>query len=232
MMDDREIMALHADVLFTYDARGRMQTSNEPDGGPAPRLLLGCSMNGSVVRFGQTVTEELARRVTEIIAHQLPAGTFQLPVAVVVAVREALESQAPVTEEGGGPVYRFPPAIPRTSETVRLTDANLELARETYPWLLHELEGWWPCFAVVRDGAAVSICFSSRIGPRACEAGVETIPAFRGRGYAATVTAAWAASIRDTGRIPLYSTSWENLASQGVASRLGLTMVGADVTWT
>jgi predicted GNAT family acetyltransferase len=68
-----------------------------------------------------------------------------------------------------------------------------------------------------------------RITPAACEAGVETAPGFRGHGHAARVVAAWALAVRDAGQIPLYSTSWQNTASQAVARKLGLRQFGADL---
>ncbi|MGH2617528.1 MAG: GNAT family N-acetyltransferase, partial [Thermomicrobiales bacterium] len=39
----------------------------------------------------------------------------------------------------------------------------------------------------------------------------------------------WAQAVRQEGRIPLYSTSWENLASQAVARKLGLVLYGVDL---
>jgi RimJ/RimL family protein N-acetyltransferase len=57
---------------------------------------------------------------------------------------------------------------------------------------------------------------------------VETLPDFRGQGYAKDVAAEWANRVRAVGGIPLYSTSWENKASQAVARKLGLECYGAD----
>jgi len=71
-----------------------------------------------------------------------------------------------------------------------------------------------------------------RVTPVAYEVGVETAPEFRGRGYAAPVVAAWARVVREAGRIPLYSTSWENTASQAVARKLGLVQYGSDLHLT
>src|SRR6266851_4539878 len=51
-----------------------------------------------------------------------------------------------------------------------------------------------------------------------------------GRGFAPRVTSAWAAAIRSSGRIPLYSTSWTNSASRAVARKLGLVQYAVD--WT
>jgi predicted GNAT family acetyltransferase len=99
-------------------------------------------------------------------------------------------------------------------------------------WNLEEtarrFELYEPFIAVVVDGVAVSLCHSARLTDRAAEAGVETLEAYRGHGYASAVVTEWAHAIRATGRIPLYSTSWDNLASQAVARRLGLTQYGTD----
>jgi RimJ/RimL family protein N-acetyltransferase len=61
------------------------------------------------------------------------------------------------------------------------------------------------------------------------EAGVETVPTFRGRGFAAQVVAAWVGAVREMGFVPLYSTSWENEASRSVARKLSLIQFGSDL---
>ena len=63
-------------------------------------------------------------------------------------------------------------------------------------------------------------------------AGVETVEAYRGRGYARAVTAVWAAALRSEGRLPLYSTSWDNVASQRVAGALGAVQYAVDFSLT
>jgi hypothetical protein len=231
-MDDRALMGLCADTNFTYDTRGRMVGINSPEGRRAPRVFLGCTMAGYVVRFGEALSDTVVSRLQAIIERQ-PA-IEELPVAASLRgeVKGLLEADGSIVQEGSGPNYRFSESIALPAHVVQVVATNIEIVRETYPWLHEELDEWWPCFAVVRDGAAVSVCFSSRIGRSAAEAGVETLPEYRGRGYAAAVTAAWGASVRADGRIPLYSTGWENLASQGVARRVGLVMFGADAMWT
>lgn len=94
--------------------------------------------------------------------------------------------------------------------------------------MVAEVADWQPFIAVVEDGRVVSVCRSVRITPAAHEAGVETLPEFRGKGYARDVVAGWVHAVRSLGSIPLYSTSWENTASQAVARKLQVVPYGAD----
>jgi hypothetical protein len=225
-------MSLRADVLFTYDRRGRMLLTNEPDGQPAPRLFLARTTGGDVLRFGAAEPDALVDRMRGIIDRHRAPESLRLSEPLLAEVRDELAHQAPVRAEGGGPAYRFPETTMRLAAgLVQLGAENVDLVRDTYPWLYRSHALWQPCFVVVVAGAAASVCFASRQGVDVLEAGVETLPEFRGRGYAAAVTAAWGVFVAQTGRIPLYSTAWDNFASQAVAKRVGLVMFGTDATW-
>lgn len=229
-----QLMVIRADTDFTYDARGRMRLTNEPreaDRRPAPRLFLGSTNAGHVVRFGEAVPDAIANQITDALSTLPSNGGLRVAPATLAQVQEMLGRHAPITAVDSGPAYRFPETVGVSADAVQITTATCEAVRSTYPWLYDEYTDWWPCFAAVRDDAAVSVCFSSRISDAAAAAGVETLPAFRGRGLASVVTAAWGVAVRASGRIPLYSTSWDNLASQGVARRLHLVQFGADITW-
>jgi hypothetical protein len=231
-MDEGELIRIQAETLFTFDERGRMVRDNYPDGGPAPRLFVGRTRGDAVVRFGATLPDPVVWRLAAVIEHEPPARDLREAPTAGATLRELLAAHAPVTAEGGGPTYAFPAALAQPAGVVRVTDANVHLVQYTFPDLFRTFAAVPVCMAVVRDGAAVSVCFSSRIGPRATEAEVETLPDFRGRGYAAAVTVGWGLAVQAAGSIPLYTTSWENFASQGVARRAGLTMYGADRWWT
>jgi predicted GNAT family acetyltransferase len=69
---------------------------------------------------------------------------------------------------------------------------------------------------------------ATRDSAPAVGARVETAVAFRGRGFATRVTAAWASTIRAAGRIPVYRTDWDSRDSRGVARKLGLVQYASD----
>jgi len=82
--------------------------------------------------------------------------------------------------------------------------------------------------AAVVDGRAVSVCASVSESATVHGAGVETAPAFRGRGFAARAVSGWAALVRGRGAEPLYATTFDNIASQRLATRLGLRLIGSE----
>jgi hypothetical protein len=122
----------------------------------------------------------------------------------------------------GGPAFRFAELFAGPEDVIVVEDERL-LQRHFQGWVAGEIAaGRAPVMAVLEGGAPVSICFCARSSEVAAEAGLETAAAFRRRGYGSCVTAAWAAMIRASGRIPLYSTSWTNEASLAVARTLEL----------
>lgn len=132
------------------------------------------------------------------------------------------------TEFWAGPAFIFPSTIATENQATDVGPNNADLLRGG-------LEAWLPdvgrrgvFLAMVEAGRAVALCASVRITPHVHCAGVETVPDFRGRGLASRVVAAWAARVRALGAAPFYSTSWGNLASRGVARRLGLDLAAVD----
>ncbi|MFD7661543.1 GNAT family N-acetyltransferase [Streptomyces sp. NPDC059788] len=77
-----------------------------------------------------------------------------------------------------------------------------------------------------RPAHVVSICHTPCWTGHGAEAGTWTRPGHRGRGHAATTTAAWSRLLAPTGRHLFYSTTAANHSSQNVAARLGLRPLG------
>ena len=225
----RELMRVQAAVLFTHDTRGRMARVNEPNGGRAPRLFIGRTPHGSVWRFRDDLDDGLIRELDSVCTCEAPGDEYLVAPHGATTYEELLARRAPIERVEAGPAYRFPAELPVSTDTVVVTSENADLLRpHLAPWLA-DVEWGRLLVAVVHDNEAVSVCCSVRENDVANEAGVETAPAFRRRGYAARAVAGWAAAVRQRGRIPLYSTSWENSASQALATKLGLVRYGTDL---
>lgn len=230
MNDDRHLMRLHIAALYTTDAAGRLLRVNEPAGGPAPRFFVGRTRDGSEWRVRDDMTDARLLRdlesaverdgddVAALVAPQFPTRYESI-----------LAGNAPVQRIWSGPAFHCLANLPTDSRPVHVTDANAEiLGRFLSPWLPDVVTAQ-PLFALTVNGDAVAVCASVRITDAAHEAGVETVPEYRGRGYAGAVVSAWAAAVRRAGAEPLYSTSWQNVASQSVARMLGLRQFGVDL---
>jgi GNAT acetyltransferase len=230
MLSDVALMGLNVAALYRHDERGRLLAENEPGDFPAPRLYVGLSGAGNLWRFRHDLPDSMVRDLDRLLRREPAAVDLARRPSCYDQLRAALETAVPIVHTWFGPVWRFPERIDAPADVVEITNANLALLRRMHPEVGDRLPPERrPCMAVIQKGGAVSVCSSSRSTPDASTAGVETLEAFRGRGYATAAVAAWALAIRASGRVPIYGTSWDNLASQAVARKLGLVPCGADL---
>ena len=227
---DLGLMELHVEALYRHTAEGRLLETREVDAVRAPRFFLGRTRSGNLWRFRDDLPASLERGLDALAAAEPVLPELSREPAALLQIRELLHEHEEIERIEVGPAYSFPEVLSPPAQVLRLTDESSEVLEEEFAWLRTERAACEPALAVVIEGRAVSVGFSSRVTGRAAEAGVNTLEAFRCRGHASQVVAAWAMAVREMGRVPLYSTSWDNLASQGVARRLGLRLYGVDLS--
>ena len=230
MVSDRDLMNIHVEALFASDGNGRLRGINEPGGevGPGPRFFFGNAREGSVCRFRDDLPESVVTRLRKLAAAEPMLTDFRKFPRCRGQFNDVLQSHGPIERAWAGPAYRFPDRIEPPANVIRLSPENARLLKNELARMVPELDDERPYFAVIEDSQAVSICRSVRLSSKAHEAGVDTLEGYRQRGYAASAVASWALSVRALNLIPLYSTSWDNVASQGVARRLDLVQYGVD----
>jgi ribosomal protein S18 acetylase RimI-like enzyme len=229
MLTDSELMNIHVRALYTHDAKSQLLFVNEPDSKtiPAARLFLGRTRDGNVWRFRADLPDELCEQLNALCADEPPLDEefMKLPLHLENYLR-LLKPHAPEENVSNGLAYQFTEYETSSTNVIAVTEENAEILQGRFEKLIEELPTWQPFVALVKANRAVSVCRSARITPEAHEAGVETLPEFRGNGYAKDVVMEWARLVRGSCAIPLYSTSWENIASQAVARKLKLKCYG------
>lgn len=219
-----ELAQMQVNALFVHDANGRLLRINEAEpGDPAPRFCLTRTVGGNLWRTRYDLPADLAAALERFAAAEPVAsdlGALNNPPQHIAHYTDLLRQHAPISKIGAGPAYYLPElALPRNAVTITLE--NMHLLQTHFPYLLGTLDESGPVVVMVVDGIAVAACFSARITAHVAEAGVYTEAPYRGRGYAADMVRGWAAAVRAMGSRPLYSTWWENDASQRVARKLG-----------
>jgi len=226
-------MEMQTAALFNHDDAGRITSTNDGEPpGIAPRLFLGRTRAGNVWRLRDDLPNALATELAGVLETEPTATDLRQPPATLARLRDFLTNDGSKESIYQGPAFQFPLELPEAPKVSMIHQSKMELVKEHflghYPWLVDEFNIRQPIAAIIRDGVAVSICFSARMTSEAAEAGVDTAPDFRGQGFAPQVVSAWAEGVRRLRRVPLYSTSWDNAASQRVANKLGLVMYGSD----
>jgi len=229
---DIELIQIQANVLFVYNSHNRLLRLNELNPThPAPQFFLSRCTSGNIWRVRHdlpaTLKVELERLATnEPIIHELNQSPSFLG-----SYTELLEQHMPITSVGGGPSYMLPEHL-SSDNALLITSENIDLLKANFSWGLTEFDECSPFAVIVEDGKAVAACFTARSTSLAAEAGVFTIETHRKRGYALEAVRGWSNAVSARGKIPLYSTSWSNVASQSIAKKLGAIPYGAtfDIT--
>jgi RimJ/RimL family protein N-acetyltransferase len=228
---DVELLRIEIDTQWEADAGGRLVRTRERDASPAPDVVIAGGRSSSVIMFGQHVPGEAARVLRAVVRDDGDAAG--LPSVVELAQRWL----GPI-ERSKGPCYVIPEGtrFAPTAEVVCLGGPGSGWQRRVGlpPYSDWGAEEWellfkgelGPCAMAISDDQVISICHTARLSEGGAEAGVWTDPRARGRGHAASVTAAWATLLAPSGRHLFYSTSDRNLSSQKVAERLELHPIG------
>ena len=220
---------LYIRTSFVLDDNGRIISTREPGANREPLIAIAKSQQACAWAVRADIPPALASELDRLARDEVPPLDLQqAPVNshryISLLIKRIAPKEATVkkTIESDGPAFEFPETLVQPSDVVVVEDEQL-LNRNFTGWVPGEIEaGRAPVMAIVEDGYPVSVCFCARRSETAAEAGVETVEAYRGRGFGARVTAAWALAVRSSGRIPLYSTSWSNKASLAVAQKLNL----------
>lgn len=208
--------AVQLETLFVLNEAGRIVSTREPNPSPGPRFSIIRDEDSCVWAVHADVAKDLAERLAMLAREEPPTEDFR---------RDPLHALEYVSLLAGrldaGPAFTFPPALPSPRNIV-VIDRIEQLTRYLRGWTADELPERAPILGIVDGNDAVSVCFCARRSARVAEAGLETVESYRGGGLGARVTAAWALAIRASGRLALYSTSWNNGPSLAVARKLGL----------
>ena len=221
---DLDWLRLQIDALYEQDANGRIVRFNGPPGDrpPRPYLFFGRTRLGNLWRLWEGLGPELLAELARLLGAERRSDDLKARPEREAVLVERLGRHHEVSEVWSGPAFRFPAVLPDAGEARPLPGEALPRVIESFPSLAETLPGRTPVHAIERAGCIVAVCFCATRPGRACEAGVETAPAWRGQGLAGRVAASWAADMRRRGTEPLYSTAWENAASRAVARKLGL----------
>jgi hypothetical protein len=218
---------------FVLAPNGRMLHANDPDRSAAPLFAAGTRADGTIALFRDDVDDATANAIIDDLDDLA---------AQADAIRARLGLSAPVGRHNFERIHRLPRAtrfdgpsvIAQGTPQGDVLWAQLErdglppgIVAQGFTDLSHL---WAPWCVVMDDDEIASIAFAARLSDEAAEIGVATIPACRGRGYAAAVTAAWSALPLLADRELFYSTHLDNRSSLRVIERLALPFLGIGFT--
>ncbi len=214
-LDNVTLLRLYLELRCIGLVGDRLVRIDGAEPGAIPRYFVGQLIDGDYVA---ACHHNLSAAVRTRLATAPPAVALtdhRLVCAILVA-------EAPCERASAGKQYVIPELHPTDDPDIeRLLPPPQELL-DDYDPSLQSIVARRPAFVIRSAGQVLAYCMAGREKATASETWVRTLPQFRSRGLASRVTAAWAYDVQQQGKVALYGHALDNLASQGVARRLGL----------
>jgi hypothetical protein len=242
MLSDADLLAIQYRTLFVTTCAGRIERENDPDRSSGPRFWLGGCSSGNLAGVRFDVAEHITAGIMELAAAEPPFHSTQGHPVHLERFIELLSGQETIREQKLGVVYKLPHGVDYRHDVELIGSDNRDgerlyavLSERGLPAGLKQMgfrdaaDFWPPWCVALHDGEVASVAFSARISETGAELGVATVPALRGRGYAAAATAAWSRLQELQSRALFYSTDQTNRPSQRLIGRLDLHRLGASL---
>lgn len=231
-MDNSIKLEQRLKALYLHDAQNRLIGINETDTHQiVPRLHILRTATHCRYRLRFDLSESIATQLIELAKTEPANPNFRQNLVHHQAYIDILEQDAAITKINSGPAY-YMPEMQASNHAILIHEDNKSLLEENFSFSLEQFETRNPIAVIVKDEIAIAACFCARKTDYAAEAGVYTEEAYRKQGYGREIVRQWAVAVQQMGLQALYSTSWENLASQKLASSLGAIQYGTDVSFS
>lgn len=228
-LDALDLLRIEMAVLWDTDDRRRLRGPHE--------FVVAAAPNGITAAVALGLPDDVGDQLLDVVHRSTPPPTPAQPPAAMQEARALLSAAGRgQLSLSYGPSYLVSPPMRYgdSAAVLRSDSPDASRVRSARPdnWTAEEwnelLTGGAgaPWAMIVDHGRVVSMCHTPRSSSAGAEAGTWTNPEFRGRGYAAAATAAWADLLAATCPYLFYSTSADNHSSQRVAERLGLRQLG------
>ncbi|MDA1074299.1 MAG: hypothetical protein O3A63_05995 [Proteobacteria bacterium] len=221
-----ELMRRHLAALYKADTQGRLSGLNQWDGGAAPLFHLGRTEHGHRWCFHMDLDTKTIKELNGFCAREPAHFDPAEPPLFHQEYLRVLNLRQPKIWTGPAYWLDTDPSPDQPWQQIDQSHSHL-LSGDLTPWI-PDLAHRQPFVVSMQQGRAAAVCASVRIHPQAHEAGVETAQNARREGHAMNAVAAWARLVRAQGAVPLYSTAWENTASQATARKLQMRAYGVD----
>jgi GNAT superfamily N-acetyltransferase len=217
-------------LLFKCDQEGNLIGKNEPwdpQKRDAPLVYVSWSQDAIVYGCRQDTPAYVRGGLASLAAGKArpPAIDDQ---SLAESVRRLFPASTHIEIIDPGPAYCFPALSTVPTDVVQVSRRNMARLANEVKNLDLEIDVAQPFIAKLVDGHVVSTCQTVRRAGIYVEAGVETRLKYRRRGFGKEVVSAWASKALNMGLVPLYSTSWSNLASLSLARSLGLVQYASE----